>query len=336
MNNKTTIIAEIGVNHNGDEKLIYELIEKAIKSGADIVKFQSFTAKTLACKTIANAEYQIKNLNDNNQYCMLKKLQLKKSWYEKIIKFCNKKKIDFLFSPFSEEDIIFLSSLGIKRFKIPSGEIINIPYLRLISSKAKEIIMSTGMANYEEIDKALKILKNIGVSKKKISLLHCTSEYPAPFNQINLNVLKSFKEKYDVDIGYSDHSDGIEVAIAAVALGAKIIEKHFTLDKSFDGPDHNASLNPREFSIMVKSIRNIENALGHHEKVPTIAEIKNAPFVRKKIVAKKEIFIGDVFNEDNITSKRSSIGTSVFFWDQVIGKKSKKNYKIDEGIVIES
>jgi len=336
MISKTKIIAEIGVNHNGDEKLLYDLIDQAKKSGADIVKFQCFKAETLVSKNIGKAAYQLKNTYDNNQFSMLKKLELKNEWYKKIIDYCNKKKIDLLFSPFSEEDINFLSSFGIDNFKIPSGEIINIPYLRLISSKSKSLIISTGMATYEEIDTALNILMSSGINKKNISLLHCTSEYPAPFDEINLNILSSFIKKYKINIGYSDHSNGIEVAIAAVALGAKVIEKHFTLDKKLNGPDHSASLDPKEFKMMVCSIRNIESALGKSEKNPTRSELKNLPYVRKKIVAKKNINIGEVFHDGNVCSKRSNEGISVFYWDKVIGKKATRQYKIDEGIIIES
>lgn len=331
---KTLVIAEIGVNHNGNSLLLYKLIDKACECGADIIKFQSFSANTLTTKLTKKTNYQ-KKVKDVNQYEMLKSLELDKADYIKIINYCNRKKIKVLFSPFSIEDISFLSSLGIKEFKIPSGEIVNIPYLRLLSKLANKLIISTGMSTIDEIDNSIEILTSNSISRDQLSLLHCTSEYPAPFDEINLNVLSLFQKKYNLKVGYSDHSIGISVPIAAVALGAKIIEKHFTIDKNLIGPDHSASADPIEFKNMVDSIRNIEKALGSFEKKPTTSELLNLPLIRKFIVAKKKIKKGDFFSDDNLCAKRHSNGISVYFWDNVIGKKALKDFNVDEEIYID-
>ncbi len=330
---KTTIIAEAGVNHNGSLKKAIKLIDIAAKSGADIIKFQSFTAENVVTRNAKKANYQkISTVKDESQLQMLKKLELNLKSHKKIISHCKKVGIEFLSSPFDNESISLLKKLRVKRFKVPSGEINNLPYLRKIGKIGKPVILSTGMSSINEIKKAIKILTNSGTKKKLITVLHCNTDYPTKYQDVNLKAMLAIKEKLNVNIGYSDHTLGIEIPIAAVAMGATIIEKHFTLDKNSSGPDHKSSLSPKELKKMILSIRKIETSLGNGKKIPTNSELKNLIIVRKSIRASKDILKGEFFSEKNITVKRPANGISPMKWDKIIGKRSLKNYKIDDPI----
>ncbi len=329
----TLIIAEAGVNHNGDINLAYKLIEKAKEAGADIIKFQTFSAEKLVTKEAKKANYQIqKNDGNKNQLEMLTNLELSPEQHYSLMKCCSENSIEFLSTAFDIENIKFLSKLNLNRYKIPSGEITNVPYLREFGRFDTPVILSTGMATLGEIDSAIRILVESGLSKKQITVLHCTTEYPAPFEEINLSAMASISTAFNIDIGYSDHTNGIEIPIAAVALGAKIIEKHITLDKSLPGPDHKASLQPDEFKSMVRSIRIVEKSIGDGYKEPSPCEKKNISVTRKYIVASRKIKRGEIFLSDSITTKRVGYGISAIFWDQIIGKISNRDYQIDEPI----
>jgi len=328
---KVFIIAEAGVNHNGSVKMAKELVNVAKEAGADAVKFQTSKADRVISRFAPKAEYQKKTTGGlESQLEMAKKLVLDEEAHRKLINDCKKKGIMFLSSPFDLESIDLLDDLGLKVFKIPSGEITNLPYLRKLGSLRKKIIMSTGMANLEEIKVALDTLTVCGTPKKDISILHCNTEYPTPFEDVNLLAMLTIRDTFKVSVGYSDHTLGIEVPIAAAALGASIIEKHFTLDRSMKGPDHKASLEPHELKAMIKAIRNIENALGSKIKKASPSEIKNKVVARKSIVAAKEIKKGEIFTEENITAKRPDIGISPMKWNRIIGKIAKENFKEDE------
>jgi len=331
MTNRVKIIAEIGVNHNGDMTLAKKLIDEAKKAGADYVKFQTFKADSLVTKAAEKAQYQDLNYDsDESQYMMLKRLELTPEMHKDIISYCYEKNIEFLSSGFDIESLDLLATLGQKIFKIPSGEITNLPYLVHVATIAESIILSTGMANLNEIKEAMNILESNGISRENVTILHCTSEYPAPFDEVNLLSMDTIRSKFNVSIGYSDHTKGIEASIAAVALGATIIEKHFTLNKELQGPDHKASIDPSELSAMVKAVRNIELAMGLATKEPTKSEIKNKFIVRKSIVANKEIRIGEVFNTNNLTVKRPGNGISPMKWDEIIGLKAIRDFSKDE------
>lgn len=328
---KVFIIAEAGVNHNGSIKLAKKLVDVAVDAGADAVKFQTFKAENLVTKKAEKANYQIKNTESlETQFQMLKKLELNLEKHRELISYCSKKSIIFLSSPFDLESIDLLHNLGLKILKIPSGEITNLPYLRYIGKLKKKIILSTGMANLNEIKDALNVLIHAGTKKKNITVLHANTEYPTPMKDVNLKAMLTIGKKFNVSYGYSDHTSGIEVDIAAVALGATCIEKHFTLDCSMHGPDHKASLEPDEFYNMVKAIRNIEVALGNGIKRPSNSEKSNLKIVRKSIVAKTTIKKGDILGANNLTIKRPGNGINPMKWDQLIGIKSKKDYKEDE------
>ncbi|MBR2526666.1 N-acetylneuraminate synthase [bacterium] len=327
---RTFIIAEAGVNHNGSFELAKQLVDKASEAGCDCIKFQTFKAENLVNKSAKKADYQIKNTNnDDSQYKMLKNLELSYDKFSQLKEYCELKNIMFLSTPFDLESADFLNNLGMTIFKIPSGEITNLPYLRKINSFGKKVILSTGMANLDEINDALNVLKNCDVS-----LLHCTTEYPCPYDNVNMNAMLTIKNKFNLPVGYSDHTQGIEIPVMAVAMGAKIIEKHFTLNKTMEGPDHKASLEPNELKQMVKSIRNIELAFGNGIKKPQENEKKNIEIVRKSIVAKCDIKKGEKFTEENLTVKRPANGISPMRWDEIIGKTALKNYSSDEIIVI--
>jgi N,N'-diacetyllegionaminate synthase len=329
--NKVFIIAEAGVNHNGSINLAKKLIDAAVASGADAVKFQTFKAENLATKYAKKANYQ-KNLTNQkeSQFDMLKKLELSKEMHIELINYSKIKDIKFLSSPFDYESIELLKDLGLEIFKIPSGEITNLPYLRHIGKLNKKIILSTGMSNMNEVKIALDILTNSGTKKKNITVLHANTEYPTPMEDVNLKAMLTIGKELDVNFGYSDHTLGIEVDIAAVAMGAKCIEKHFTLDCNMKGPDHKASLEPDELKEMVKSIRNIELALGSDIKKPSKSELPNIQIARKSIVAKIKIKKDDILTENNITVKRAGGGISPMKWDDVVGTKATKDYKEDE------
>ena len=329
------VIAEAGVNHNGNIKIACELIEQAALAGADIIKFQTFEAETLVTETAKKADYQLVNTSEaESHYEMIKKLELKKEDHFKLINHCKKHNIEFFSSAFDTESLEFISTLGLSRYKVPSGEITNLPYLRQMGSYKKPIILSTGMSDIQDIRNALEVLEKAGTPRSKITVLHCSTEYPAPINEVNLSAMNTIKDEFNVEVGYSDHTSGIEVAIAAVALGAKIIEKHITLDKSMPGPDHAASAEINEFKLMVKSIRNIEIAIGDGVKQPTLAEKSNILIARKSVVASKFIAKGEEFSYQNITVKRPGKGISPMLVDQVIGSISKKDFEPNEYIIL--
>lgn len=329
MKKKVFIIAEAGVNHNGNLQLAKKLVDVAADSGADAVKFQTFISENCVSSKADKADYQKQNTNkDESQLDMIKKLELSFEEFVELKKYCEEKEILFLSTPFDLQSISFLNDLDIRLFKIPSGEITNLPYLEEIAKTGKEVIMSTGMSNIDEIREALNVLKNNGCGK--ITLLHCNTQYPTPIDDVNLKAMLTLKEEFQTDVGYSDHTLGIEVPIAAVAIGAVVIEKHFTLDKNMEGPDHKASLEPNELKTMVMAIRNIEEAIGDGCKIPTKSELKNRNIARKSIVAKTKILKGELFTEENLTCKRPGNGISPMKWNQVIGTIATKDYNVDE------
>ncbi|MBN2964209.1 N-acetylneuraminate synthase [Sulfurospirillum sp. T05] len=328
---KVFIIAEAGVNHNGSLELAKKLIDVAAEAGADAVKFQTFKADKLASKNAQKAEYQKDTTSKNeSQYDMLKKLELNVDIHKELIAYCKEKNIMFLSTPFDHDSIELLSDLGLDIFKIPSGEITNLPYLKYLGKLGKKVILSSGMADMGEIEDALDILTSAGTKKENITVLHANTQYPTPMEDVNLKAMVTIGTTFDVAYGYSDHTLGIEVDIAAVALGASCIEKHFTLDKTMEGPDHKASLEPDELKAMVKAIRNIELALGSSIKKPSKSEMPNKAIVRKSIVAKKAIKKGDILSEGNITIKRPGNGISPMRWDEIMGTVALKDYKEDE------
>ena len=332
---KTLIIAEAGVNHNGNIETAKKLINAAAEANVDYVKFQTFKANKLVTKSAAKATYQKQNTGNNDgQLAMLKKLELSEADHVELINYCKTKSIHFLSTAFDAESISLLKKLGISIGKIPSGEIINLPYLRLMARSFSKLIISTGMATMEEIEAAFNAVINAGAHKENIAILHCNTEYPTPMQDVNLLAMLDIKNKFGTRVGYSDHTLGIEVPIAAVALGASVIEKHFTLDRKMEGPDHAASLEPGELKAMVDAIRNIEQALGDGIKKPSDSEIKNKPVARKSIVAAGKINKGDVLTEENLTVKRPGDGISPMQWDDVIGKKASRNFEEDELIQI--
>lgn len=331
---KTLIIAEAGVNHNGSLELALELVDAAADAGADYVKFQTFRADKLAGKSAKKAEYQARNIGDgdDSQYAMLKKLELSPENHFKLMERCLERGIKFLSTAFDLESINFLENLGLPLWKIPSGEITNFPYLRAIGRTKKPAILSTGMATLQEVEDAVGVLTRFGTPRRQITLLHCTTEYPAPKNEINLSAMRTLGEHFGLPVGYSDHTQGIEIPVAAVALGATVIEKHFTLDRTMEGPDHRASLEPDELREMVAQIRHVESALGDGVKEPAESEKKNIPIARKSIVAARDIGRGETFTEENITTKRPATGLSPMRWEQVIGREAPRDFKAEEAI----
>ena len=325
------IIAEAGVNHDGLIDNAYRLIDAAVEAGADAIKFQTFKAESLVLKNVDKANYQKQTTNESeSQFEMIKRLELSVDAHKKLIKYCNDKNILFMSSPFDHDSIDLLDELGLKIFKIPSGEITNLPYLRHIGLLAKQVILSTGMSTLQEVGDALTILIDTGTKKEDITVLHANTMYPTPMEDVNLNAILTIQKEFDVDVGYSDHTLGIEVDIAAAAMGVSVIEKHLTLDNNMDGPDHKASLEPKDFIAMVSAIRNIEKALGNYEKKPSPSESINMDVVRKSIVANQVIKKGDVLSDNNITTKRPGAGISPMEWDKIIGTLAAKNYKIDD------
>ena len=328
---RTLIVAEAGVNHNGDLSLAKRLIDVAADAEADLIKFQTFSAKNIATHSVSKADYQYESTDiDESQYAMLEKLELTEEMHLELIEYSQQRGIGFFSTGFDIDSVDMLIRLGQVRFKVPSGEITNLPLLRHIGKQNKEVILSTGMSDLIEVGNAIEILEHAGTSRSKITALHCTTAYPAPMNDVNLSAMLSIQKAFGVSVGYSDHSEGIEVAIAAVALGAKIIEKHFTLDKTLPGPDHKASLEPDELKKMITAIRNIELALGDGVKRIMPSELKNRQVARQSIVAKVNIKKGEALSETNITTKRAGSGISPMRWDQIIGSKSKRDYLIDE------
>lgn len=330
---KTFIIAEAGVNHNGDIGLAHKLIDSASDAGVDAVKFQTFKTEALVCGNTQKAKYQqITTDCSKSQFDMLKNLELAHELHQDLMDHCSEKGVRFLSSPFDIESAEFLLGLGLEIYKIPSGEITNLPYLRKIGSFGKKVILSTGMSDLGEIEDALDILTSSGTELDDISVLHCNTEYPTPFEDVNLRAMQTIRKAFGVNVGYSDHTPGIEVPIAAVAMGAGVIEKHFTLDKHMDGPDHRASIEPVELKEIVKAIRNIEKALGSGRKRPSPSEMKNLPIVRKSIVARHPIKRGEIFTEQNLAVKRPGHGVSPMRWDELIGKNARKDFDKDEMI----
>jgi len=326
------VIAEAGVNHNGSIELAKKLIDVAVDAKVDAVKFQTFKASSLVSKDAKKAEYQSKNMDDgdNSQYNMLKKLELDVQTHKELISYCNSKNIMFLSTPFDHDSIELLNDLGLEIFKIPSGEITNLPYLRHIGSLKKQVILSTGMADMGEIEDALDVLVEAGTKKENITVLHANTMYPTPMEDVNLKAMQTIGNTFDVSYGYSDHTLGIEVDIAAVAMGASCIEKHFTLDKTMQGPDHKASLEPDELKAMIKAIRNIELALGDGIKKPSKSETPNIEVARKSIVASSNIKKGEELTKDNLTVKRPANGINPMRWDEVLGSIALKDYNKDE------
>lgn len=331
---KVLIIAEAGVNHNGDINLAKKLIDVAAESGADIVKFQTAKAENVVSRFAKKAEYQIENTGNSaeSQLEMIQKLVLDDSAWPILIDYCKQKNIKFLSTPFDVESVDLLHNLGLEIFKIPSGEITNLPYLRKIGKYNKQVILSTGMANLGEIESAIAVLVDSGTKRENITLLQCNTEYPTPFADVNLKAMKSLKKAFRLPVGYSDHTPGIAIPLAAVGMGAKVIEKHFTLDKNMEGPDHKASLEPCELKAMVQGIREIELALGDGVKRTSESEAKNKPIARKSIVANCAIKKGEILSESNLYTKRPAGGISPMEWDKVIGTKAVRDFEPDEMI----
>ncbi len=333
MGKKVLVIAEAGVNHNGQFELAKKLVDVAKSAGADIVKFQTFKAENLVTKLAQRAEYQIENTKSNdNQFSMLKSLELKPEEYIQLQSYCNFIGIAFLSTPFDSDSIAFLKTLDMPFWKIPSGEITNYPYLRQLAQTGKPVVLSTGMSTLAEIQTAVALLKRFGTPE--ITLLHCNTEYPTPMEDVNLSAMATIAKATGLPVGYSDHTQGIEVPIAAVAMGATVIEKHFTLDKTMDGPDHKASLAPEELTAMVAAIRHIEKAVGTGEKRPSPSEEKNIAIARKSIVAKRAIAKGEAFTEGNLTTKRPGTGLSPMLWETVLGQRATRDYTEDELIEV--
>ncbi len=328
---KTLIIAEAGVNHNGDLEIARRLIDVAADAGADLVKFQTFNADRLVTAQAGKADYQTAGTPaGESQHAMLRKLELTRDMHEMLIAHCKSRGIGFFSTGFDEQSIDLLVELGLDRFKVPSGEITNLPYLRHVGRYGKPVILSTGMATMEEIEAALRLLEQSGTPRDRITVLHCNTEYPTPMTDVNLRAMLTIRERFGVAVGYSDHTPGIEVATAAVAMGATVIEKHFTLDRTLSGPDHKASLEPAELKAMVSAIRNIERAMGDGVKQPSASEKKNIVVARKSIVAARPIRAGEPFSAANLAVKRPGNGLSPMRWDEVLGRKAPRDFSPDE------
>ena len=330
---KIFIIAEAGVNHNGDLNIAKKLVDKAAEAGADAVKFQTFKSEKLASRYAPKAEYQLETTDSTeSQADMLKKLELTQDMHLELIDYCNRRSIQFLSTPFEIESLKYLLSIGLKTIKLPSGEITNYPLLKEAGESQARIILSTGMSTLQEVKEAVKVLQENGC--KDLTLLHCNTQYPTPYEDVNLNAMLTLHKETGLPVGYSDHTRGIEVPIAAAALGATVIEKHFTLDRNMEGPDHKASLEPDELKEMVSSIRHIEDAMGDGIKRPSESEFENISVVRKSIVASKSIKEGEIFSEDNLTTKRPGTGISPMEWNEIIGTKAIRDFEVDELIEI--
>lgn len=328
----TLIIAEAGVNHNGSIELAKQLVDKAVEAGVDYIKFQTFKTEKLVAKSAQMASYQKKNIGteDNSQFAMLKKLELSPEQHEELIAYCKKKGIKFFSTAFDLDSIDYLHSFNLGLWKIPSGEITNYPYIKKIAQYGEPVIVSTGMCEMKDIENAVATLLKWGTKKEDIIILHCNTEYPTPYQDVNLKAMDAIKEKFGVEVGYSDHTKGIEVPIAAVALGATVIEKHFTLDRNMEGPDHKASLEPEELKAMVSAIRNIEKAVGDGIKKVTDSEKGNIAVARKSIVASRNIKKGEILSEDNLTVKRPGTGISPMRWEEVLGQVAKRDFSEEE------
>lgn len=331
--NEIFIIAEAGVNHNGDLEIAKKLITKAKEAGADAVKFQTYQTNSMVCKNAVKADYQLHTTQNSESQCeMLQKLELNEKAHFLLANYCKEQQIMFMSTPFDIESIQLLEKIQLPLYKIPSGEVTNYPYLKAIGLTHKPIILSTGMCTLQEIEDCIRVLKKNGSTD--ISLLHCNTEYPTPMRDVNLNAMKTLHNHFNLPVGYSDHTEGIEIALAATAMGAVIIEKHFTLDKTMQGPDHKASIEPQELKQMVKAIRNIQMAMGDGIKQPSQSEEKNIMIARKSIVAKRMIAKGELLTEENITVKRPGTGLNPMNWNSIIGSKAKKDFMEDEMIAI--
>jgi N,N'-diacetyllegionaminate synthase len=337
MTNHTIIIAEAGVNHNGSLELAKQLVLRAKDAGADYIKFQTFKASRLVTKSARQAEYQQHNIGgqEESQYQMLKKLELSPKDHQVLIDYCRELGIMFFSTAFDSESIDYLHSLNLGLWKIPSGEVTNYPFLRRVAAFNEKTILSTGMCEMQDVRNAVEALYENGLSKENLILLHCNTEYPTPYEDVNLKAMEALRKEFEVEVGYSDHTQGIEVPIAAVALGASVIEKHFTLDRTLPGPDHKASLEPDELKAMVRAIRNIEKAIsGDGIKHVSGSERKNIAVARKSIVAACDIKMGEVFTEQNLTVKRPGSGISPMRWEEVLGQSAKKDFYEDDLIEI--
>ncbi len=331
----TLIIAEAGVNHNGRLDHALELVRRAAEAGADMVKFQTFSAERLVTAKARKADYQAEALGaGGGQYDMLKLLEMSTEMHEKLLAECRQRRIGFTFSAFDEQAVDYVAELGVEWFKVPSGEITNMPYLCRVGGYARKVLLSTGMSTMDEACAAISVLEASGTSRRDITVLHCNTEYPTPMTDVNLRAMNAMADVLDVAVGYSDHTLGIEVPVAAVALGAQVIEKHFTLDRDMDGPDHRASLEPDELAAMVHAIRNIERALGKPVKAPSPSEAKNITSIRKALVALRPIRAGETFSPENVTAKRPATGLSPMLWDSVMGKTALRAFDIDEPIEV--
>ena len=328
---KTVVIAEAGVNHNGDIAIAEQMVDAAADAGADFVKFQTFSADRLVTAAAPKAEYQAAHTGDGeSQHAMLRRLELSRPDHQRLLVRCRARRVGFLSTAFDLESLAFVHELGVSPIKIPSGEITNLPYLRQAAGYGLPILLSTGMATMEEISAALDALERGGAARADVTVLHCTTAYPTPMSEVNLRAMIAIRDAFGVAVGYSDHSLGIEVSIAAVALGACVVEKHFTLDRSFSGPDHRASLEPPELHAMVESIRNVERALGDPRKAPTEGETRNRAVARKSLVALRPIRAGEVFTSENIGAKRPGTGISPMRWDDAIGRTARRDFAADE------
>lgn len=327
----TLIIAEAGVNHNGSLETALQLVDAAVEAGADIVKFQTFQADRLVTKGAAKADYQkVTTGADESQFEMIRRLELTDAMHQALVAHCRQRGIEFFSTAFDIESLDYLMELGISRIKIPSGEITNLPYLRRVSRCGKPVILSTGMATYGEIEAAIDTLEWGGVRRADLSVLHCSTEYPVPKDEVNLRAMRSIGDAFGVQVGFSDHTEGIEIPIAAVALGATVIEKHFTLDRNMPGPDHRASVEPGELAMLVRSIRNVELAMGDGIKRPSASEIRNRTIARKSLVAAKVIAQGELFDENNLAVKRPGNGISPMRLDELIGRPAPRSFEADE------
>lgn len=330
---RTLIIAEAGVNHNGDLAMARRLVEAAAAAGADVVKFQTFKADDLVSPAARKAAYQLAATGgEDSQHAMLRRLELSEADHTELQELCEERGIEFLSTAFDLSSLDYLFGLGVRRLKVPSGEITNLPYLRKVGASAKPVILSTGMSSLGDVEAALDALEQAGTPRDRCVLLHCTTEYPAPFSEVNLRAMQTLRDAFGTAVGYSDHTRGIEIAIAAVALGASVIEKHFTLDRDLPGPDHKASLEPQELAAMVAAVRNVEVALGDGIKRATASEVANRGVARKSIVASRPIAAGEVLDVTNLAAKRPAGGLSPMLWDEVIGRKAPRAFAPDEAI----
>lgn len=328
---KTLIIAEAGVNHNGDLGMACQLVDAAADAGADLVKFQTFRADRLVTRTAAKADYQkITTAAEESQHTMIRRLELSDAMHDALIERCHQRGIEFFSTAFDIDSLDYLMRVGMARVKVPSGEITNLPYLRRVGRCGKPVILSTGMATLGEIEAAIEVFEREGMRRTDLTVLHCNTEYPAPMAEVNLRAMLSIRDAFGVQVGFSDHTEGIEVAIAAVALGATVIEKHFTLDRNLPGPDHRASIEADELARLVHSIRNIEQAMGDGIKRPSASELRNRPIARKSLVAAKPIACGELFSETNLGVKRPGTGISPMRLDELLGKAAPRDFNMDE------